>query len=728
MAENRELALVLKLVADQFQSELKKSGGLLGDFQKIVSDWKVQLTAAGTALFAVAKSTANYGEELVKISQKVGINIEALAGLQYAGRLTDLSNEQLAEGLKFLSQNMVEAAQRTGDGEALFFRLGVSAADATGKLRPTEDVLLDLADVFARSADGAVKTEAAVKLFGKAGLELIPFLNHGKAGLRELMAEAQRLGLVMSKENAEAANAFNDQLTKMAASTEGLKLALGQGLIPVLTEFMNLFGSLTKSNAAQFFFKGLAEQAVLFSTLLKEIGANAQFVFGKLSFEDLKTTIKQIESESSAKLLGILNPEAAQLAAGAGGVGHGTSSKPTIDLKDQAVLGKELVELFLEQNRAIDLGFELERRRYAERRQNIEETALAQKRLDDAQGAIQEARGRAIVKSAVDERKLRDEQNSHLSANLQAWLAYGEAVGASNEFLLSRRLDLVRATLAKELDTTVETAGQMLIAEQNHDQAALDSLRERIGKSDLEIETSLLNAQARYRQAINELSGDFFQGWAAGLRRYAADQSMFGLAADMSRRFFQTTEQGIQKFLFDAAEGRLTRLRDISKSILGIINQLVSQMAAQLITKQLAGAFVGAGGSLGGIFSSFFGGRSSPGAADLSGANFPGFATGGSFIVPGTGGTDRTAVGFWATPGEQVAITQAGQRQDNGVTVIINNIGNNDVQTSEGGRGADGRQLVYVTVRDMVRGMVQSGDMDAPFGRRFGLAPSPGRR
>jgi hypothetical protein len=224
MAENRELALILKLVADQFQSELKKSGGMLGDFNKFISDWKVQLTAAGGALLAIAKSTANYGEELLKTSQKVGINIESLAGLNHAANLADLSNDQLAQGLKFLSQNMVEAAQRTGDGASLFFRLGLSATDAQGKLRPTEEVLLDLADVFSKSADGAGKTEAAVKLFGKAGIDLIPFLNQGKSGIKDLMAEAQRLGLVMSKEDAEAANKFNDELKRLQAGMRGLTM------------------------------------------------------------------------------------------------------------------------------------------------------------------------------------------------------------------------------------------------------------------------------------------------------------------------------------------------------------------------------------------------------------------------------------------------------------------------------------------------------------------------
>ena len=50
MADNTELAVVLKLVADQFQSELKKSKGSLGDFTRELVGWKTAATEIGTTL------------------------------------------------------------------------------------------------------------------------------------------------------------------------------------------------------------------------------------------------------------------------------------------------------------------------------------------------------------------------------------------------------------------------------------------------------------------------------------------------------------------------------------------------------------------------------------------------------------------------------------------------------------------------------------------------------
>lgn len=261
MAENRELALVLKLVADQFQSELRKSSGLLGEFSSLIRTWQFQFGAAGSALFALVKSTANFGEELVKTSQKTGIAVEALSGLEYAAKLSDLSNETLVRGLKTLSQNMVEAATHTGDGEAVLRRFGLSATDSSGKLKPTQQMLLEVADVFAKHADGAGKAEAAVKLFGKAGMDLIPFLNQGKSGITQLMTEAERLGVVMSTQDAEAANTFNDRLKELTAANRGLSLALGRELLPAFTqlvETMRDFVAGPVGTGIKLFFQGLA--------------------------------------------------------------------------------------------------------------------------------------------------------------------------------------------------------------------------------------------------------------------------------------------------------------------------------------------------------------------------------------------------------------------------------------------------------------------------------------
>jgi len=91
-----------------------------------------------------------------------------------------------------------------GGSEALK-ALGVSAVVVRGQIRSAEQVLLDLADKFAAMPDGATKAALALRLFGKEGVGIIPFLNQGREGLTALKEEVLYLGLVKSEDVARAA-------------------------------------------------------------------------------------------------------------------------------------------------------------------------------------------------------------------------------------------------------------------------------------------------------------------------------------------------------------------------------------------------------------------------------------------------------------------------------------------------------------------------------------------
>ncbi|HBY59863.1 MAG TPA: hypothetical protein DEH78_08555, partial [Solibacterales bacterium] len=368
MADN-ELAVVLRLVADQFKGELQSSRGAIGQFNDFIKDWRTQLAAAGVALFAVAKSTADFGEEALKGAQKAGTTVQTFSALSHAARMADVDNQQLIAGLKALSVNMVEAQQKTGDGEALFRRLGVAAVDAAGKLRPTKEVLLDLADVFAKSADGAAKTEAATKLFGsKVGLELLPFLNKGKVEIAALMAEAERLGLVLSKDDAEAADKFNDALKKLDAQVKGLTVSIGLPLVRGLTDVLQLF---TEVEAAV---KHAGDEMAGFSKHLSEnfgktgVGQGLMDLFSALGLGHRKGEGQGPNEKALLDALGVNDRVAARRAQEGRevhaeiktpfpGGGGGVAASPV----DQEKLGKAKLEIFLMQNRALEIQNKLAR-------------------------------------------------------------------------------------------------------------------------------------------------------------------------------------------------------------------------------------------------------------------------------------------------------------------------------------------------------------------------------
>jgi uncharacterized phage infection (PIP) family protein YhgE len=186
------------------------------------------------ALAAAGKAALDTADSLSKLSQKTGISVESLSLLKPIAEQSGTSIEGLANGIKKLSTAMVEAAGGSKEQAESFSRLGVSVKDASGQLRPTEDVLLDLADAFAAMPDGAEKSALAVKIFGKSGVELIPFLNQGRAGIEQLKQKFKELGLEISGDTAKAAEKFNDTLDTVKQALHGVAMKVAEAALPAL--------------------------------------------------------------------------------------------------------------------------------------------------------------------------------------------------------------------------------------------------------------------------------------------------------------------------------------------------------------------------------------------------------------------------------------------------------------------------------------------------------------
>ena len=222
---------------DSIRGNLARLGDESSRVKGLLAGLGVSLSVAGFA--AMIKSAIDAADHLNKLSQKIGISVEALSTLRFAAQLSDVSLESLQKGIKSLSQNITEANTGIGDGAQLFEALGISVKNADGSMKSTEDVLLQVANVFANLEDGAVKTALAVKIFGKSGMDMIPFLNQGAAGINQLTAEAERLGLKLTTETARSAEAFNDNLTALKASSSSLGIALARDFLPELTNITN---------------------------------------------------------------------------------------------------------------------------------------------------------------------------------------------------------------------------------------------------------------------------------------------------------------------------------------------------------------------------------------------------------------------------------------------------------------------------------------------------------
>ncbi len=171
------------------------------------------------------------------MAQKVGLSVTEFSALSHVAKMSGLDMSDFSRSVGLLSKNMLMAAQGSKEQKKHFDALGISTKNTDGTLRSATAVLADIADRFKAMPDGAAKTAYAMQLLGRGGKELIPTLNLGGEAIRNLSEEAGKFGLVVTRETAESAHHFEQNLNKLQEAVSGLAFKVSEDLLPALNAF-----------------------------------------------------------------------------------------------------------------------------------------------------------------------------------------------------------------------------------------------------------------------------------------------------------------------------------------------------------------------------------------------------------------------------------------------------------------------------------------------------------
>ena len=191
-------------------------------------------TAIGAALASLGvlgsfKKLIDQGDAMNDLSKKTGIAVSTLGQFALAAEDSGASIDSVANGMKKLSSTMLDSVNGNKQLSAIFSALGVSVKDSSGNMRSLDDVMLQVADAFAMLPDGATKSATAVALFGKNGVDLIPMLDEGAAGI-------QKYASVISDEFGPKADQFNDNLNKFHANLQRLEVQILDKVLPAMNK------------------------------------------------------------------------------------------------------------------------------------------------------------------------------------------------------------------------------------------------------------------------------------------------------------------------------------------------------------------------------------------------------------------------------------------------------------------------------------------------------------
>lgn len=206
----------------------------------------VAAVAGFTALAASLQVTINGLDELSKSAQKIGTTTEELSKLAYAGDLADVSLETLTSTLGKLTKAQAEALDEGSKTAQIFDALGVSVKNADGTLRASTDVLGDFAEVFKQLNGSPEAIAAGFQIFGRSFQELIPLLKDGREGIQGAGDELERFGGVISTEAGQAAEEFNDNLTRLKVQFQAIFAQIAQQLLPTLVDLSDQLVRISK--------------------------------------------------------------------------------------------------------------------------------------------------------------------------------------------------------------------------------------------------------------------------------------------------------------------------------------------------------------------------------------------------------------------------------------------------------------------------------------------------
>lgn len=210
-----------------------KFGTVMKGTMGVVAGVTAGVTAMSGAFVKSAKDVTAYGDNIDKMSQKLGLSAEAYQKWDYVMQISGTDIDGMAMGIKTLTNKLDSARNGGKKAQEAFKALGLSMEDLEGASR--EEVFEKTIKAFQGMEDNAERASLANKMFGRSGQELIPLFNTTAEATDELMQKAQDYGMVMSDDAVKASAEFNDSLTTLGQTATGLKNRLMGEFLPSLT-------------------------------------------------------------------------------------------------------------------------------------------------------------------------------------------------------------------------------------------------------------------------------------------------------------------------------------------------------------------------------------------------------------------------------------------------------------------------------------------------------------
>jgi hypothetical protein len=661
-----------------------------------------------SSLLQAGKAALDYASHLGELADTLGLTTKDLQTFSYVAAQVGVSQEQLETGIQKLTLTLGQLKLGAEAPRKAFDALGKGFADQVAAAPNTGAAFRLIAEKLETVSDRSKRAAFEMAAMGKSGAKLDNLLSGSQGRLSELSAAYEKLGIALSDEQIQKADATADKVaalqTVLKQQIAGVVADNSDAILGFADALVKLVGGL--GTAVRAYRAFVAEMTVLSGKIdafdptnsaQNKANARLRIAQGQVELMDLRMQQagKGTAAERAARFKAAIGAGPAPAKpTGSGSIGQflgGGGPKPKRAREDHTAekLAREQYELQRQELDAQRTILEAKRDLSSD---YVEQTTLAVQILDNERDQY-----KAELDYEITQKKISKAQAEHFLAEYdiadslkRQKLIQEEAEQRQRDTQMLVQHDFDRrADILKSQEDIATTQSERRKIELELLQLAYEQKRQALqnildtSKDEAAIEDArrdLINLKATY---ANDRQG-VMQRTAGPLENYL---NSIPHTADQVNEALQNLEvqgiEGLADALSHVGEGWKS-MRDIALStIRDIVSALIKMQVQRMFFSLLSAGSGGFGGGLGGAMSlsgSLGGGASVLGSVPLSGAfgSLPGFAGGGSFNVMGRTGIDKNILSLNGLPvarvnyGERVTVGNDNVPRGGGHTFNVN--------------------------------------------------------
>lgn len=233
---------------DELKGPFRSAKSSVGGFVNDLGPAKIALGAFAVAGAAAAAAVVHLGSKIVstagevsilgdrydKLSTRLGTSVEDLSRYDFIAKRSGITTQNMTLAVQRMTRRLAEAQGGTGVAVKALEDLNIPI-EHFDDMEPAEmfrAVLSAIDDV----EDPTKRLATAFKFFDSEGTAVLQTLQGGIEGFDAMGKKAEELGGIMSTDLATSSAVYQDSLTDLDTTIQGMKNSLAEQFLPVMTD------------------------------------------------------------------------------------------------------------------------------------------------------------------------------------------------------------------------------------------------------------------------------------------------------------------------------------------------------------------------------------------------------------------------------------------------------------------------------------------------------------